>query len=179
MNGEQTDGDGVPESLEDEVSHILEEARMIVPGIQALLGFQLMVVYNEAFFRKLDGAHRYVHLVSLCLIALAMGLVITPAAYHRQAEPGRLTRTLARRASRLLEAALGALMAGVVLDVYLIALVISESTVVSAAIGVGLFAALAALWFAFPRIAKARRSPGASSGRAGFVRRGRPKKASA
>ncbi|MBX9691016.1 MAG: hypothetical protein K2Z81_01460 [Cyanobacteria bacterium] len=38
------------ENLEDLVSHILEEARMVLPGIQALLGFQLVAVLNRIFF---------------------------------------------------------------------------------------------------------------------------------
>src|SRR5438552_700853 len=33
------------ESLSQAVSHILEEARTVVPGIQALLGFQLVAVF--------------------------------------------------------------------------------------------------------------------------------------
>ncbi len=35
-------------SLEEEARHILEEARMVIPGIHALFGFQLVAVFNHA-----------------------------------------------------------------------------------------------------------------------------------
>ena len=36
----QTDNDIEVESISDSVSHMLEECRMVLPGIQALFGFQ-------------------------------------------------------------------------------------------------------------------------------------------
>ena len=33
----------------DAVTHLLEECRMILPGLQALLGFQLIAVFSAAF----------------------------------------------------------------------------------------------------------------------------------
>lgn len=38
----QTDNETTAESLSDSVSHMLEECRMVLPGIQALFGFQLI-----------------------------------------------------------------------------------------------------------------------------------------
>src|SRR4051794_35582125 len=37
------------EKLSDSVSHMLEEARMVLPGIQTLLGFQFAVVFYQGF----------------------------------------------------------------------------------------------------------------------------------
>ena len=36
------------ESLKDEIANLIEEARMVLPGIQALFGFQLIAVFNNA-----------------------------------------------------------------------------------------------------------------------------------
>jgi hypothetical protein len=41
------------ESLETEVEQALEEARMVLPGIQALFGFQLIAVFNQRFDQAL------------------------------------------------------------------------------------------------------------------------------
>ncbi len=41
-------------SLDSAVRHILEECRMVLPGIQALFGFQLIAVFNEGFAQKLS-----------------------------------------------------------------------------------------------------------------------------
>jgi hypothetical protein len=38
-----------PEDLERAATHVLEEARMVLPGIQALLGFQLIAVFSSRF----------------------------------------------------------------------------------------------------------------------------------
>jgi hypothetical protein len=148
----------IAEPLEKEVSHVLEEARMIVPGIQALFGFQLIAVYNATFLDRLGHSLQVVHLVSICWIALAMGLVMTPAAYHRQAERGWVTARLAHVASRLLQAALVCLAVGVCLDVYLIATMVLGDVTPALIVASGVGAALGGLWFAYPYV-MARRHP--------------------
>ena len=52
------------ELLSDMASHLLEECRMVLPGIQALFGFQLMAVFNAKFW-DLDFYHRVVHLLAI------------------------------------------------------------------------------------------------------------------
>jgi hypothetical protein len=42
-------------SLDSAATHILEECRMVLPGIQALFGFQLIAVFNEGFAEKLSS----------------------------------------------------------------------------------------------------------------------------
>ena len=39
--------------LDSAASHLLEECRMVLPGIQALFGFQLIAVFNDGFEHKL------------------------------------------------------------------------------------------------------------------------------
>jgi len=38
-----------PTPLETQVDQLLTEARVIIPGVQALLGFQLTVTFTQAF----------------------------------------------------------------------------------------------------------------------------------
>ena len=83
------------ESLEKEATHATDEARMVLPGVQALLGFQLIAVFNQRF-TELDGDKQVLHLAAFLLIALATGLIMAPAAYHRQAERGCITRSPCR-----------------------------------------------------------------------------------
>src|SRR5438874_12264465 len=77
-------------SLKDEARNIHEEARMVLPGIQALFGFQLIAVFNRPFF-DLDPFDRVLHLSSLVLVAVSIGLIMAPAADHRLAERGRIS----------------------------------------------------------------------------------------
>jgi hypothetical protein len=37
------------ESLKEEMTSVIEEARMVIPGVQALFGFQTMAVFNVRF----------------------------------------------------------------------------------------------------------------------------------
>src|SRR5689334_1375007 len=94
------------EDLETETSHILEEARMVLPGVQALFGFQLIAVFNATFHEKLSRAQQSLHFVALCLVAIAAGMVMTPAAYHRQVQRGATSRRFTKMASRLLTGSL-------------------------------------------------------------------------
>ena len=74
------------ESLDQEATFILEESRMVLPGIQTLFGFQLIAVFNQGFGEKLSVSEQRLHLLAFALVAVATPLIITPAAYHRQAE---------------------------------------------------------------------------------------------
>lgn len=73
--------------LSTAVTHLLEECRMILPGLQALLGFQLVAVFSAQFETHLSHTEQQLHLLALILLAIAGALVMTPAAYHRQTRP--------------------------------------------------------------------------------------------
>ncbi|MGE5072104.1 MAG: DUF6328 family protein, partial [Anaerolineae bacterium] len=70
--------------LADAVDALLNECRMVLPGVQALFGFQLIAVFNQGFSEKLSTGEQYLHLAALALVANSGALVMAPAAYHRQ-----------------------------------------------------------------------------------------------
>jgi hypothetical protein len=137
------------ETLEEEATHATDEARMVLPGVQAILGFQLIAVFNQRF-EDLSTTQQYVHLGAFLMVALAMGLLMAPAAYHRQVERGQLSRRFVNVASTLLCAALVPLILGVALDAYLICFLISHDDVLSVVVSLGVCAALSGLWFLLP-----------------------------
>ena len=67
-------------SLDSAAKHILEECRMVLPGIQALFGFQLIAVFNERFDGKLSGPQQDLHFAAIALVTLAVAIVMAPAA---------------------------------------------------------------------------------------------------
>ena len=81
-----TRGDVEELDLEKAVLLLLDECRMVLPGIQALFGFQLVAVFSQNFERLAPTAQR-LHLLSLTLVGTAIVLIMTPAAYHRQTSP--------------------------------------------------------------------------------------------
>src|SRR5436309_794584 len=102
-----------------EVVPLLEEARMVLPGIQALFGFQLIAVLSSGF-EHLSQNHRLMHFCSLLATATAIALIMTPAAYHRIAEEWCASARFMRISSRLIAGAMIALMIGLTIEVVLI-----------------------------------------------------------
>lgn len=137
------------ESLEDEATHATDEARMVLPGVQAVLGFQLVAVFNQRFV-ALSSTEQVVHLAAFLLVALAMGLMMTPAAYHRQVERGIVSRRFVDLTSTLLTVAMLPLIAGLSFDTYLIARLILEESTAAVCVASAVAVALASLWFALP-----------------------------
>ena len=128
--------------LSDKIEHVLTEARLILPGAQALLGFLFVAVLMESF-DKLPAASKYVHLASLALIALTIVLLMAPAAYHRIVERGEETEHFHRFASRMIVAALVPLALGISAAVYVVVQKVLDSQLVAV---VGALVALALFW---------------------------------
>src|SRR5829696_7509440 len=87
-------------TLDQAATHLLEECRMVLPGIQALFGFQLIAVFNTTFHERLTLGEQRLHLVAILSVVIAVGLVMAPAAIHRQA-PRTVSDRFIRVSSRL------------------------------------------------------------------------------
>jgi membrane protein YdbS with pleckstrin-like domain len=144
------------ESLEEEVDHVVEEARMVLPGIQALLGFQLVAVFNQRFAELLPFSARVLHLASIVLVATAIALIMAPAAYHRQAERGTISRHLANLGSGLITTAMAPLTAAIALEVALVAYAILSTVWISVVLGLVLGLFFTTLWFIYPAVRRSR-----------------------
>ena len=144
------------ESLEEQANHAIAEARMVLPGVQALLGFQLVAVFNQRFV-AFTSREQALHFGAFLLIAVSTGLLMAPAAYHRQTGAGRITAHFVALASRLIMLAMWPLALGISLDTYLIGRLIFEGRGPAVAGSAAVFLMLAGLWFAFPLLARARK----------------------
>lgn len=149
---------GEPLPLKDAVQQSLTEARMVLPGLQALFGFQMIAVFNERFAREVGPVDQWLHLGSLLAVALTIGLVMTPAAYHRQVHRDEVTRGLLRVATRLVGAAFAPLSVGLALDLHVVTHLVTGRLGVSVATGAVAGVLLLLLWYGFPAWARWRRS---------------------
>jgi len=133
------------------ISHLLEECRMVLPGIQALFGFQLIAVFNQPFWDRLDPSHRSLHFIAMFLVVISMALVMTPAAYHRQVKAKKMTQHFIALSSRLLLWSMFPLMMAICVDVYLIATMIFQNRIWSLLVAMSLLALFFMLWILLPR----------------------------
>ena len=143
-------------SLNDAASHVLEECRTVVPGMQALFGFQLIAVFSSAFSEQLSSMERMLHLIAIVLVTIAIALVMTPAALHNQTEPLAVSSRFIRISSRLLMASMAPLALGLCLDIYLVARVIVGTRGVAATVAASLLGVFIVLWLVLPRLSRSR-----------------------
>ena len=143
-------------SLEQAVSLLLEECRMVVPGVQALFGFQLIAVFTDAFGRELSAGEQRLHIAAVVLGVLALGLVMAPAAVHRQAEPHAVSDRFVHVASRLLLFSMIPLGLAISLDAYVVSRVVFHSRGAALAVSGSLFTFLMLVWLVLPRVLRAR-----------------------
>jgi hypothetical protein len=151
-------------SLNDAATHVLEECRTVVPGMQALFGFQLIAVFSAKFGEQLSLAERLLHLAAIVLVTIAIVLVMAPAALHRQAEPSAVSQRFITISSRLLMASMAPLAVGICLDVYVIARVIAGSRLVAGLVAAFLLGVFLVFWLLLPRAVRRRGADGADTG---------------
>jgi hypothetical protein len=135
--------------LKTKVEQMLTEARVIIPGGQALLGFQLIATLTKAF-NELPAMFKYVHSVGLCAVALSVVLLMTPAAVHRIGFDGEDDPVFFRIGSSLVIAGTIPLAIGIAADVAVVFFKATESANIAVAAGVAALAVLIGFWFAYP-----------------------------
>jgi hypothetical protein len=75
-------GESDVERINRNLSELLGELRVAIPGVQVLFAFLLAVPFSQRFAR-VGPFERIVYLVTLLLTAIASALLIAPSAYHR------------------------------------------------------------------------------------------------
>jgi hypothetical protein len=70
------------ERLDRELLELLNELRVVMPGVQVLFGFLLTVPFQQGF-QRIDDFQRTVYFVTLLLAAAAAAFLMAPSAFHR------------------------------------------------------------------------------------------------
>ena len=135
--------------LSTKVEQMLTEARVIIPGCQALLGFQLIAMLTHAF-DELPPNAKIMHAAGLCAVIIAMVFLMTPAALHRQSFGGNDSEAFLRLGSAFVIAACLPLALGIAADAYVVFLKITHSVVISVAASMALLLTMLGLWYLYP-----------------------------
>ncbi|HZP24653.1 MAG TPA: DUF6328 family protein [Terriglobales bacterium] len=134
--------------LTTRVKQVLIECRVVLPGAQALLGFQLIIMWMTAFY-KIPQLWKVLHLASLTSIGICTVLLITPAAYHRIVEQGEDSEMLHHITARLLLWAMVFLALGICGDFYLVSRMTGLSNGLSIGLAIAMLAFFYGAWFAY------------------------------
>lgn len=135
--------------LSTRIENMLREARVILPGAQALLGFQLVVTLTRPF-SELSPALKTLHLAALCCVALAVILLMTPATLHRITFAGEDSEVFLKAGSHCVIAAPVFLGLGITADLYVATAAAVQSVALGVTLAAGVFGILTLLWYVLP-----------------------------
>jgi hypothetical protein len=147
-----------PTPLEAQVDQLLTEARLIIPGAQALLGFQLTVTLTRAF-AELPVEAKIAHAAALCCVALAVVLLMAPASVHRISFGGQDHPQFVKIGSVFVIAAPLPLAFAIALDTYVASGRALSSNAAATALGLGTIAVLLGMWYGYPAWRRMRQDP--------------------
>ena len=132
--------------LETRLRHVLTESRVMLPGAQALLGFQLITFFMDVFM-KLPTDLKWIHVGSILLIAFAVVLLIAPAAFHRIADRGEATERSYSFASTMVLLAALPLGGGLAGEFAIVIAKATNNMDVALASGLGVLVTSYLLWY--------------------------------
>lgn len=142
------------ERLNRQMSEVLQEVRIAMPGVQLLFAFLLTVPFADGF-EDVNGVQRDLFLVALVAAGVSSALFIAPAAYHRILfERGNKPRII-QFATRCAVGGLVALAISMLASVFLVTSVIFDDATAAVVTGV-LATVFAWLWFGAAWVRRAR-----------------------
>ena len=153
------------ERLDRELGELLQELRVILPGVQVLLAFLLTAPFQQRF-AAIPGSMRNAFFAAIVCAALATAFLIAPSAHHRMRWRAGDKERLVRIGNRMTIVGTVFLAAAVVLALYVVTDVLF-TTNLAVLTAVGALVVFAGLWYVVPMVGArdAQDSRGASSRR--------------
>ena len=154
--GGREPGESEKERVNRELIELLNELRVILPGVQVLFAFLLTVPFSNGYSRITD-LQRAVYFIALLCAAAATILLIAPSTYHRILFRRGEKRQLLEAGNRFTISGTVFLAMAMCASIYLITDVLYQ---VPTAVTVALvsFAGFATLWYLVP-LWRRRKSP--------------------
>jgi hypothetical protein len=137
------------ERLDRNLSELLQELRVALPGVQVLFAFLLTVPFQTGFQHP-TGFQERVYFATLVCTAISAALLISPTAYHRLLFRFQEKEHLVFVANRLAIAGLGFLALAMVGAIMLITDVVFGSTATVIVATVFAFLLYLTLWCLLP-----------------------------
>lgn len=148
--GSGSSGEAVSERLDRELGELMQELRVILPGVQVLFAFLLTVPFASRFAR-IGALDRALYLSAFLAAAAASVCLIAPSVNHRLRWRRRDKERLLRSANRLAIAGTGLLAVAIGATVYLVSDFVYEGTVAAVTTGT-IVGGLVVLWYVVPLV---------------------------
>jgi len=136
------------ERLDRNLSEMLQELRVALPGVQVLFAFLLAVPFQQNF-TKITQFQETVYFATLLLTAISAALLIAPSAYHRMTFRQQQKDHLIFLANKFAIAGLGFLALAMTGAIMLITDVLYGSTATAITAGTALLVFIL-LWYLLP-----------------------------
>jgi len=141
------------ERIDRELGELLEEIRVLLPGVELLFAFLLILPFTERF-HEISGREEIAYLVSFLATSAATALLTAPTTFHRLRFREGDKEAMLRLANRQVIVASVLIAVSTSLAVYLIVHVVQGGTL-AAIIAAGNAAFFVVFWFVVPLIRRA------------------------
>ncbi|MFL6269827.1 MAG: DUF6328 family protein [Actinomycetes bacterium] len=147
-----SDEESRKERLNRELMELLQELRVVIPGVQVLLAFLLTAPFQQRF-AQLPGSMRNAFFASIACATLATAFLIAPSAHHRLWWRAGEKERLVRIGNQMAIVGTVFLAAAIVLALYVITDVLF-TTNLALLTAVGALVVFAGLWYVVPMLAR-------------------------
>ena len=141
------------ERVDRELGELLEETRVILPGVEILFGFLIILPFQ--FSDELSGLERALYMGAFLSVTVGLALLVASTVEHRLRFRRMDKESWLFRANRQVIVGSAFVAAGVVLTVYLVLETILGG-LAAALLAAAIAAVIAWLWFAGPLLRRRR-----------------------
>lgn len=146
------DGESKGERLDRELMELLQELRVVIPGVQVLLAFLLTAPFQQRF-AQLPGSMRNAFFASIVCATLATAFLIAPSAHHRLRWRAGEKERLVRVGNQMAIIGTAFLAAAIVLALYVITDVLF-TTDLAVLTAIGGLVVFGLLWYVLPLLGR-------------------------
>lgn len=132
-----------------DLSDMLQELRVLLPGTQTLAAFLTILPFTEGFDR-LQGSGRLVYVATFILALIALILFTTPAAHHRLQRPLKDRASFKEKSTKIMIAGLIPLSLALILSADLVVSIALNNEFVGFLAAVVISLLLLTVWWIVP-----------------------------
>src|SRR5512132_4018561 len=157
-----SDGESRKERLDRELMELLQELRVVIPGVQVLLAFLLTAPFQQRF-AELPGSMRNAFFASIVCATLATAFLIAPSAHHRLRWRAGEKERLVRVGNQMAIIGTVFLAAAIVLALYVVTDVLFPTNL-AVMTAVAALVVFGGLWYVLPMVGRSSPENAATGG---------------